>query len=163
MSISEKYIKLTAPVIGKAGELRVRSELLLHGFAPAVCDNDYGTDIILANSGKKLQVKTSRRPHDNKNYGWKYTFSIRQTKFRNSKDGKYERSFTRKNYKGRADFFIFWCIEHDIFYIVPESEIGEKVSFVIPTPIKDRKYRINERKSKSKYEKYKNAWEVLND
>ena len=161
MKSSEKFIQPTSPMIGKAGELRVRSELLLRGLTPAVCDDDNGTDIIVANNGKKLQVKTANKPHDNKSYGWKYSFAIRQTRFRNSIDGKYERNFTRKDYSGKADFFIFWCIEHDIFYIIPESEIGEKVSFVVPIPVEDRKYRINKRKSRSKYEKYKNAWELL--
>ena len=157
----ENSIQLKGPQIGKAGELRVRAELILQGLTPAVCDNDDGTDIIIAETGKKLQVKTSLRPQDNRNHGYKYSFAIRQMQFRQGEEGKYQRTYTRKNYMGKADYFVFWCVEHDNFYIIPEADIGEKVSFVVPTPTEDRKYRINERKSKSKYEKYRNAWHLL--
>lgn len=162
MSITEKSLMLTSPLIGKAGELRVRSELILQGFMPAVCDQDNGVDIVLVDNGKRLQVKTSSRPsHDVKNYSFKYSFSIRQAQIRNTGDGVFRRKYSKKSYAGIADFFIFWCVEHNIFYIIPEDIIGEKVSFVIPTPTEDRTYRINDRKSKSKYEKYKNAWYLL--
>jgi len=161
ISISAKSIQLTSPQIGKAGELRVRSELILHGFSPATFDNDDGTDIIVGESGKKIQVKCSTRPQNNKNYGWKYSFTIGQTRFRNGVKGRYERVYSRKNYIGKADYFVFWCIEDDIFYVIPEDIIGEKISFVVPTPTENRTYRINDRKSKSKYEVYKNAWHLL--
>jgi hypothetical protein len=160
MSIMGKY--LTSPQIGKAGELRVRSELILQGFVPAVCDQDDGVDIILVDNGKKLQVKTCSRPsNDVKNYSYKYSFSIRSANLRNTGDGVFRRKVTRKSYAGVADYFIFWCIEHDLFYILPENVVGERVSILIPTPTEDRTYRINDRKSKSKYEQYKNAWHLL--
>lgn len=148
--------------MGKAGELRVRSELILRGFSPAVCDNDDGVDIILADNGKRLQVKTSRRPnHSPSNYSYKYSFSIRHMQFREGKNGVYNRTYTRRSYKDKADFFVFWCVEHDIFYVIPVDVIGEKVSFTVPTPTNARKYRINDRKSISKYEQYRGAWDLL--
>lgn len=162
MNNMERSLTPTSTQIGKAGELRVRAELILLGFSPAICDQDNGVDIILADNGKKLQVKTSVRPsHTPSSYSYKYSFAIRRTQFRNAGNGAYEKRFTKKSYAGIADYFVFWLVEHDIFYIVPEEIIGEKVSFVVPTPTEDRTYRINERKSKSKYEEYKNSWYLL--
>lgn len=149
-------------MIGKAGELRVRSELVLRGFFPAVCDFDDGVDIVLAHNGKRLQVKSCSRPmHSPTAYSYKYSFGIRRPQVRNNGDGTYRRKFTRNSYLDVVDFIVLWCIEHDLFYIIPEREVAEKVSISVPTPIEDRKYRINERKSKSKYEKYRNAWHLL--
>ena len=162
MSTMEKSLKLNSPRIGVAGELRIRSELILHGFTPAICDFDDGVDIILADNGNRIQVKTSTRPwYDSKNYSYRYSFAIRAPQFRNIGDNTFKKKFTKKNYNDVADYFVFWCIEHNIFYIIPVGEIGEKVSFCIPTPTEDRTYRINERTSKSKYEKYKDAWHLL--
>lgn len=153
---------LKSTQIGKAGELRVRAELILQGFAPAVCDQDDGVDIILVDNGKKLQVKTSYRPsHTPSSYSYKYSFGIRRPEFRNAGNGLYKKKFNKKSYAGIADYFIFWLVEHDIFYVIPEGVIGEKVSIVVPTPTEDRTYRIVDRKSKSKYEQYKNAWHLL--
>lgn len=154
-------MQLKGPQLGKAGELRVRAELILQGFSPAVCDNDDGTDIILADNGLKIQVKTSLRPHYNQNYAYKYSFAIRQMQFRKGKEGQYTRTHTRKNYLDKADFFVFYLVEHNTFYVVPETEIGGKVSFVVPTPGERRVYKRKDEPSKSKYEQYRNAWHLL--
>lgn len=153
---------LKAPVIGKAGELRVRSELLLRGLIPASFDLDVGTDIVLDN-GKKIQVKTSLKPiYSKKDYSWRYSFSVRAQQFRSDGKGKYERKHTKQNYQGLADYFVFWLVEQDVFYIVPENEIGAKVSIVIATPNNERTYKKHTwKESTSKYEKYKNNWEQL--
>ena len=155
-------MKLKANLIGKAGELRVRSELLLRGFMPAVFDQDMGADIVLSN-GKKLQVKTSLKPiNSKKDYSWRYSFNVRQSQFRPKENGLYERRQTRESYEGEVDFFVFWCVENDVFYIIPEGEVGGKISLVIPTPSKKRKYKKHTwKQSESKYEKYKNNWEQL--
>lgn len=142
---------LTAPQIGKAGELRVASELILRGFNPAVFFFDEGTDIILSN-GKKIGVKTSLgSSNDKKNYCWKYSFSIRTAQIMKSDYSKY------------VDFWICWCIQDNIFYIIPQKEIGQKLSIVVPTPPEKRTYKKHINKpSQSKYEKYRDAWEQLN-
>lgn len=143
-------MKINAPTIGKAAELRVRSELLLKGYKPAAADFDNGTDIILVDSGKTIQVKASLKPiYSKKNYSWRYSFTIKAAQFRSSKNGLYSRKLTRRIYE--VDYFIFWCIEHNIFYIIPPKEIGEKVSFCISS--KGRKFN-------SKYEKFKNNWHL---
>lgn len=148
--------------IGKAGELRVRSELVLRGLTPAVCDQDTGVDIIIAENGKRLQVKTSMNPsYSKKDYSWRYSFAIRVAQIRSNGDGTYGKKFTRRDYSDN-DYFVFFLISHGIFYIIPVKEIGEKVSFCISTPDEERSYKRNENaKSVSKYEKYKNNWKVL--
>lgn len=153
---------LNAILIGKAGELRVRSELLLKGFIPAVFDQDIGADIILDN-GKRLQVKTSLQPIYSKNdYSWRYSFSIRTWQVRGVGNGLYEKRHTRKNYTDKIDFFIFWLVRDNIFYIIPEKEVGEKISLVISTPNELRTYKKHIfKESQSKYEQYKNNWEQL--
>lgn len=155
-------MNITSVNIGKAGELRVSSELLLRGFRPAAFYQDTGVDIILSN-GKRLQVKTSLKPiHSKNDYSWRYSFNIRQSQFRGSKDGRYERRYTKRDYKNEVDYFVFWCVEHDYFYIIPENEIGEKVSFCISTPKELRKYKCRkDYKPTSKYEKYRGNWEQL--
>lgn len=144
--------KINSPIIGIASELRVRSELLLHGFKPASGDYDDGVDIILIDNGIKIQVKSSLKPiYSKKNYSWRYTFAIRMAQFRKGNSGNYKKETTRRKYN--VDFFIFWCIEHNIFYIIPEDKIGEKISFCISS--KGRKFG-------SKYDEFKNNWNLLN-
>lgn len=150
-----------APLIGKAGELRVRSELMFRGISVAVFDFDDGSDMILKN-GKKLQIKTSLKPYYSKSsYSWRYSFTVRQYQFRKGVSGKYKRKYTRKNYDD-IGFFVFYCVKDNLFFIVPEKEIGEKVSFALPTPDQLRSYKIHKKYiSNSKYEKYKDNWEIL--
>lgn len=154
--------KRTAPATGIAGELRVRSELMLRGLWPAVFDFDNGTDIILHN-GKRLGVKTATRPSLSKNdYSWRYSFSVRVPQVRNSGEGMYQKKYMKRDYADFVDFWIFWCIEDEVFYIIPNGEIGQKISIVISTPKEKRTYqRHRDYKSLSKYEKYKNNWEQL--
>ena len=153
---------ISAPMLGKAGELRVRSELLVRGIGCGSFDFDNGTDII-TDSGLKIGVKTAKRPaRDNKSYSWKYSFSIRVPQVRNYKEGLYKKVFTKRDYSNFVNYWVFWCINDDIFYIIPNNKIGQKVSLVIPTPSEKRIYQKHTwKKSKSKYEKYKNDWEQL--
>lgn len=151
-----------SPMIGKAGELRVRSELMLRGFRTGAFDSDGGTDVILDN-GKKIGVKTSLKPIlSKKDYSYRYTFSLRLPQVRNIGGGLYAKKYMKSDYNGWVDYWIFWCVEDNFFYIIPNSEIGQKVSFCIPTPTEKRTYKANkDYKSVSKYEKYKNNWEQL--
>ena len=157
------YTKKTI-LIGAAGELRVRSELLLREISAAVFDQDLGVDII-TDKGKRIQVKTSLKPiHDKKSYSYRYSFSVRQPQVRVSKKGSglYEKRYTRRDYKNVVDFFIFWCVRDNLFYIVPEKDVGQKISIVMATPIKKRKYKKHTwKKSVSKYEKYRDNWDQL--
>lgn len=154
--------KIESIHIGQSGEFRVCSELIMQGLTPYLPAVDSGIDIIIGESGKRLQVKTSRKPsYSKRDYSWRYSFSIRQLQFRKGDKGVYKRSFTRKDYR-EVDYFVFCLIEHNTFYVVPENEIGEKVSFCINTPDEQRTYKRNpDAVNKSKYEKYRNAWDLL--
>jgi hypothetical protein len=152
----------SGPLIGKAGELRVRSELLLRGLSGAAFDQDMGVDVIVSN-GKRLQIKTAIKPSlDKKAYSWRYSFSIRQPQVRGIGDGLYSRKYNKRDYSEVVDYFVLWCVEDNVFYIIPEGQIGAKVSIAIATPERLRTYKLNKKfKSTSKYEQYKNNWEQL--
>lgn len=148
--------------IGKAGELRVAAELILRGLTAYLPVQDVGIDIIIGENGKRLQIKTSVKPSYSKtDYSWRYSFSIRPMVVRSNGKGTFARIRTRQDYS-ECDYFVFWCVQHNIFYIIPISEVGIKVSFCISTPDEERTYKKHkEISSKSKYEKYKNAWHLL--
>ena len=154
--------KIESIHIGRAGESRVCAEMILHGLTPYLPLVDSGIDIIVGESGKRVQVKSSSKPsYSKKDYSWRYSFSIRQLQFRKGEGGLYKRYHTRKSYD-QVDYFVFCLLEHNQFYVIPESEIGEKVSFCINTPDEIRTYKRNpDFVSKSKYEKYRNAWHLL--
>ncbi len=159
--ISEKVLSSIA--VGKAGELRVRSELILQGFHPAVCDFDDGTDIILDN-GVKIGVKTASRPtYHKQSYAWRYHFSIKVTQVRKGNgNGIYKKKYVERNWKNYVDYWIVWCIQDNFFYIVPSKEIKKKFAIIIPAPDEKRKYQKHTwKETKSKYEKYKNNWKQL--
>lgn len=154
--------KIESIHIGQAGEHRVCAELILHGLTPYLPVVDSGIDIIVGESGKRIQVKSSHKPsYSKKDYSWRYSFSIRQMQFRKGLQGNYQRSYTRKDYKG-VDYFVFCLLGQNKFYVIPENEVGEKISFCISTPDDKRTYKRNpDAVSKSKYEKYCNAWDLL--
>lgn len=119
--------------IGKAGELRVASELLLRGHR--VCLNliDSGTDLILENN-IKIQVKCARkisRPYQDKNKKYYestpvYHFSLRRW-------GKEPRHGNTPcaPISAEIDFVICWAIDDDIFYVIPADKIRDKSGIVI--------------------------------
>lgn len=149
--------------VGLAGELRVRSELILRGFHPATFDYDDGTDIILSN-GKRIGVKTASRPlYRPKSYSYVYMFSLKWQKIREG-DGvaNYKKVYDKRDWSNHVDYWILWCIRHDLFYIIPNSEVRAKFAFVVPTPDEKRKYKKQTwKETYSKYDKYKNNWEQL--
>lgn len=149
---------ISSLVIGRAGELRVCSELLVRGFRPAIYEIDDGTDILVG--GKAIAVKTSLKPMYTKNsYSWKYGFNLRPLQTKKVKDGHLD---YRPDYREKNDFFIFCLWDINVFYIIPSKELGAKVSLVISAPSEKRIYkRHKEYKSISKYERYKNNWEIL--
>ncbi len=160
----DSNIKVAPLAIGIAGELRIRSELIIRGLYPAVFDYDDGTDIILSN-GKKLGVKTASHPiYHKQSYSWRYHFSVKVQKLREG-DGKatYKKVYRERDWSASVDYWVLWCIEHDMFFIIPRKEVpNTKFAFVVPAPESVRKYKKHTwKKSQSKYEKYKNNWEQL--
>jgi len=103
---------------GKAGEYAVASQLLLRGITvhfPAVDD---GVDLI-AGGRVRIQVKAAHKLQGSKRSRCKtlgYTFNVGSTIW-NAK----EKTFTKpkRNWAGVVDFFVFWGIEEDRFWVVP--------------------------------------------
>ena len=127
--------------IGKAGEFRVLSELILRGHDPALKVVDNGIDIILEN-GKTIQVKTVTKPlFDSKKSGRVYVVTLSSARYKKGKQSPQKNNL-------KTDFMIAWLIQNDVFYIIPCKEIkgGKSVSLG---------YGI------SKYEKFRNNWEVV--
>ena len=122
--------------IGLAGELRVMSELLLRGHNPAKSYLEDGADLILENN-LRVEVKSAHRV---KTGGARfYYFTLRS-------------SSGHKKQQELADcnFIVFWCIDDDVFYIIPRAYIEKNVCFTDVSA-----------NAKHKYACYLNKWELL--
>ncbi len=105
-----------AHLVGKAGEYRVMSELMLRGHVPLTPAIDNGTDIVLDN-GLRIQVKTSHLNHKKHN-SYKlglYRFTFMETGYR----AKYQNMI--RDWTKRCDFFVLWCIDEDRFFVMPAT------------------------------------------
>lgn len=123
--------------IGKAGEYRVYSELLLKEYNPAFRAIDDGVDIVLEN-GITLQIKTiSKVNHRERGY----MVGLTTARYRKGKP-------TERISKLTADFLITWLIDIDEFYIIPEEVVRGKSSICLNL-------------EKSTYNNYKNNWKIL--
>lgn len=109
--------QITTGAVGLAGELRVMSELLLRGHNPAKSYLNEGPDLVLEN-GYRVEVKTARRKVKKATPRQRavdvYRFSCSDTRERR---GQWSGSL-----KGCA-FVVLWCIEDDVFYVVPIRKI----------------------------------------
>ena len=123
-------------VVGLAGEFRVMSELLLRGHNPAKSYLEDGADIILEN-GIKVEVKSAHRLPQKRARA--YLFDLRRGHHHST------------NNLGWCDYVICWCIDDNIFYVIPKEVIKPAVTLAI----------YNSSKSKSKYAFYKEAWNLL--
>ena len=125
--------------IGLAGEFRVMSELLLRGHNPAKSYLEDGADLILEN-GKRIEIKSAHRYKPKKvklKKGW-YFFSFR--------GGNRQKQITED-----FDFVICWCIDDDLFYIIPSKEINGTAITLTNTSINAR----------HKYNFCRENWELL--
>jgi hypothetical protein len=127
--------------IGRAGEHRVVAELLLRDFRPLLAIVDDGVDITLE-SGRTIQVKTSskprlqgKRPH--------YAFSFQSSEWRRGRAVKRRRML--------ADFAVCWCIQHDLFYVIPRMAVGSRTVLNLSV----------DPSRPSMFDRYRNAWEIL--
>jgi hypothetical protein len=130
--------------VGKAGEYRVCSELMLKGFEPLLSIVDSGIDIVLTN-GKTIQVKTSNKRISQKGK-FHYAFPFQDIRY-------YRGKSTGRN-KIIADFAICWAVPDNLFLIIPKHEVGDRYNLTVsisPTW-----------KSRPSYfMKFKNKWELL--
>lgn len=126
--------------IGKAGEYRVLSELVLRDFNPAVKSIDDGVDIVLDNN-KTIQVKTISKPNDKRQNN--YTFTLTNV--------SYQRGKRKNKYNNlKADFLIVWLIDIDAFYIIPKKLASIQLSIALGA-------------KRSKYNYCLNNWKILRE
>jgi hypothetical protein len=133
--------------LGKAGEHRVLSELLLRGINAGFLEIDNGVDLVLEN-GFRIQIKSSHSDISTTR-GYKYPvylFPLRKKKYINSKGV----TLRPKIKTDSIDFLILWCVDDDWFYIIPSDKI---VQTTVNIPIAPEK--------PSKYQQYLNAWGLL--
>ena len=106
--------------LGKAGELRVASEMILRGHRPSIFLIDTGLDII-TEEGIKIQVKTARlnTPDINECRSPSYAFNFR----------RWDRNGSH-NLEG-IDFIICWGIDTDQFWIFPTSQFEKCITLKI--------------------------------
>ena len=133
--------------LGKAGEFRVASELLLRGHEVFLATADSGVDLILGN-GKRVQVKVSHlHLVDGHNPKWKarrYVFSFKSWR----KKGKVYEPHKLED----VDYVILWAKNDDIFLIVPAEEVrGNYTIRFVP----------DSKRLQSKYIGFKDQWDSL--
>lgn len=102
--------------LGKAGEHRVISELLLRGHTPMLAIVDNGVDVVLEN-GTRLQVKTVSRLQ--KSHCGSACVTATHVGFENGKRVK-------KYIPHTADFFVVWVIPWQEFFIIPVIEVSKR-------------------------------------
>jgi len=118
--------------LGTIGERLVEAELLKLGFCVAIPSVDIdGYDLLAGTDAReyhRLQIKTSRIPAEIRgSYGYRYT--------------------ALKNKK--SDFFIFVCLMHNTFYIVPTSLVSSSIRL------------SGDGSGQSEVEKFFGAWHTL--
>ncbi len=134
--------------LGRAGELRVASELLLREYEVFLTLVDSGADLILSN-GKRIQVKTS---HKVKKPGLEeYSHYVFTFKSWRQKKGKYE-----AHQLADIDFVILWAIEDDFFFIIPAELVRGKYSIQLGCHL-----GYHRKRGWSKYLAFKDNWESL--
>jgi len=135
--------------VGKAGELRVASELLLRGYDVHLSIIDHGTDL-LVNGAVRIQVKSAHsRSYSIMRRGAPvpcedYTFSFKSWRRIGS---RYE------PHPLDVDFVILWAIDADKFLIVPASCVRGRYSIRIRL--------LDHKKAKSSFLRFINAWETI--
>lgn len=126
-------------LLGKAGELRVCSELLRRGENAYLTLADSGIDIV-TESNIRLQVKTARA---NKLSPTKYCFSFQAWK----KDRKKQKPHALEG----VDYVVLWAVNCDVFLIIPAQIIKGKISIKISLP----------GRKTNKYNQYIDNWKPI--
>lgn len=137
-------MRINSNDIGKAGEYRVCSELLLRGHRPLLSIVDSGIDIILEN-GVTIQVKTTSKAilQRGKRH---FCFPFQSVRYTRGKS-------VHRNHM-IADFAICWSIPNDTFLVIPKDEIGERynITYSPDATIKSRP---------SRFAQFKDRWDLL--
>ena len=109
---------------GKAGELRVASELIRRGVVVALPMIDLGYDLLLE-SGVRIQVKTChRRPLG---HGKLLNYFLLPSVRRVANTQSYKNLYDRKP-SDEYDFCVAWGVDEDRFWVIPASLLDGKRS-----------------------------------
>jgi hypothetical protein len=98
--------------LGKAGEYAVASQLLLRGVSVSFPAVDDGADLYAGHL--RIQVKSARKIRVRRAGSWGYHFNIGVHKWNPKK-----RQHFHVEARNRVDFFVFWGIDENRFWIVP--------------------------------------------
>lgn len=125
--------------------------MLLRGLNPYLVLLDEGIDILL-DSGVKIQVKTSRKAKVvQRGYPMEfYHFNFKSWKTE-QKEGipRKLRRFQKSSNLENVDFIVCWCVNDDVFYIIPKDKIGGKMNINLNPG------------NEGKYEEFKEKWNIL--
>jgi hypothetical protein len=89
---------------------------------------DYGFDL-LTDAGVRIQVKSSHLYMNHPAYpAGAYRFSVRENL--DVRAGKQVRRRPRRNWNSLCDFFVFWGIEENRFFVVPCSSMAQGTVYV---------------------------------
>lgn len=118
--------------LGKEAELHVAAKLISKGYAPMIPMIDIGTDIVLFN-GPRIQVRASStqdyNPRIHKGTLKVYRFGL--WGYSSLENGK--RTRVKRDWSKHCDFFVFWCVNENRFFVVPQSFVGERSEVWIRT------------------------------
>ncbi len=148
--------------LGRAGELRVASELILRGYNVFFREVDEGIDLMIGN-GKRIQVKSARKhnlgtPYPHTNYG--FNFLSTPSWRRNQKDERV--GILTRDPKAPAhllnnvDIVILWAVDDNDFYIIPAQEVRGKKGIQF-TGDHDKRTQIKW----NKWLPFLNNWDIL--
>ena len=144
-------------LIGKAGEYRVASELMIRNHIVYMPTVDNGADLILG-TGQTIQVKCGHRRKATINgcihLFYSFSFVKSSSYFRKIKFGGDNKIEPHK--LNNVDFAILWGIDDDEFYIVPANKVRGKMAVNISAD--------DDRRTIARWNKwlpYRNNWGIL--
>ena len=111
---------------GQAGVYTVAAQLLLHGINPSFPAVDRGADII-TDWGTRIQVKCSYRRKSI--WGGTYHFCLGMPPYVNT--GIQRKRSDSRIFSEECDFFVFWGIDDNRFWIVPSAMTDGRTSVVM--------------------------------
>lgn len=122
------------------------SKLALHGLVPMFPGVDHGYDIGLEN-GIRIQVKSSKLKFHLSYPEGTYCFDCRKFNWSSPE----QRVRATRRYQFKADFFAFWGIDENRFWIIPTAET--KTCIWVP--------READYKKPIKWQTFENRWDLL--
>jgi len=137
-------------LLGKAGEYRVSSELILRGHTIYLPGVDDGIDVII-DDNIKIQIKCGQKRERKQKDTTVYSFNVRASQYNYHHDKK-PKPHLLKN----VNYVICWAIDDDEFYIIPADKIRGTITISF-TADDDRRTKVKW----NKWYPYRNAWQLL--